>query len=221
MRTALQPHYIDFHLTSGRVEDSYPFTQVLEKSTGSARAFFFVLIELFTQRRHELARKVMEGVSKAFKGGKGTLTTTLERCVEAAHQELRKANLKAGLGEKAYTGISCAIFRGDELYLTQAGPSIAFIAGQGGAIRRLGDPEIAAQASPGIAETVTMAQPFRHLVDEEDVLLLASPALGSMVTDQGAAALLAPDLEASSRRLYLLAKKEASFSALLVKFLGS
>src|SRR3990172_2652485 len=106
MRTALLPQYIDFHLTSGRVESSYPFTQVLEKSVGAARVFFFALIEPFTQRRHELARKVMEAVSKAFKGGKGTLTTTLERCVQSAHQELRKANLKDGLGEQVYTGIS-------------------------------------------------------------------------------------------------------------------
>lgn len=92
----------------------------------------FILIDLLNETPDDdtLLGELMAVMRHTYERWEGSTTRRLRYAVAAAHHYLRRWNQQRTDGKQA-AGISCAALVGDELYLAQAGPALAFVAQPG------------------------------------------------------------------------------------------
>ncbi len=127
------------HLEQGLRQDNPRTVDIFEPRSFLRRqdpGIFFVLIDLLSHSPHDdaLLAKLIKAAELAYDQTPGSVTRGLRQAVLTVNRHLRNWNRERASGRQA-AGITCAVMVDDEVYLAQAGPSLAFIA-QPGAIER-------------------------------------------------------------------------------------
>lgn len=198
------PQMLQFHVAAGKAWEKGPGVGVLHHSGGGF--WLYIHAEANPPPGEDACRRAIACVESVVREWSLSYTSGLRAALLRAHQEQRER------GGHVALGMTCALLRGGQIYLAQAGPAFAYIWSGG----KLG------VVSPGDTQPLGLdadpqVQLHRHHVAAGDVILMASSSLSRMVTQAGIEALLASGMDEAARDLYRLARQEASFSALLLR----
>ncbi|MEZ4768786.1 MAG: hypothetical protein R2844_10235 [Caldilineales bacterium] len=184
-------------------------------SQAVAKGNLYVLLELGgeTQPTPALFRLLLNTVQGVYYDAAGGITGGITEAILAAHQELAQHNA-VHPNEAQLGGISCAVLRGEELYLGIGGPAVVLVhtanrvdqfpAELGENVIPLGNHE-----APAI-------ELFRTSIDSTGtVVQLSSEWLARVAAPKLATAALAPDIASGAEYLEALAPSRAVLSALL------
>ena len=178
-----------------------------------AKGSLFVLLELGGDKQAQpaLSRLVLNTIQGVYYDAAGGITGGLTEAILAAHQALVQHNAvhpeEAQLG-----GVSCAVLRGEELYVGVGGPAMVLV----------GSPQRVDQFPSEIGEDVTPLgggeapgiELFRSSIDSSALIIqLASEWVARVPAAKLATAAVAPDLPACLEYLEGLVPARAVFSA--------
>ena len=178
-----------------------------------AKGSLFVLLELGGDKQAQpaLSRLVLNTIQGVYYDAAGGITGGLTEAILAAHQALVQHNAvhpdEAQLG-----GVSCAVLRGEELYVGVGGPAMVLV----------GSPQRVDQFPSEIGEDVTPLgggdapgiELFRSSIDSSALIIqLASEWVARVPAAKLATAAVAPDLPACLEYLEGLVPARAIFSA--------
>lgn len=121
----------------------------------------------------ELCREVREVVTEVYWSTVGSVTTALRRAASVINHCLFEHNLNSRPSRRCYGGLACAVLRGEDLFLLQAGAAWACIL-QAGKVQCFPHEEKLAHLGIGPVADVRLHHVFTAI---GDTLLLASPAL--------------------------------------------
>ena len=179
-----------------------------------AKGSLFVLLELGGDKQAQpaLSRLVLNTIQGVYYDAAGGITGGLTEAILAAHQALVQHNAvhpdEAQLG-----GVSCAVLRGEELYVGVGGPAMVLV----GSPQRVDQfpSEIGEDVTPlGSGDDAPGIELFRSSIDSGALIIqLASEWVARVPADKLATAAVAPDLPASLEYLEGLAPARAIFSA--------
>jgi serine/threonine protein phosphatase PrpC len=182
----------------------------------------YVLADAFNAANaDQVTGQMLNSIDSEFKRSGPSITTALTSALNATNSLMLKLN--AGLEEEKApkAGVTCAVLTRSELYVAQAGPSLAYLySGErikkwmSSSVPSAYSREEAIGSAPNIHVNLQ-----RHDMREGDVLLLASPSLGGMISNDELAIILTAEPDQAIQRVYLIAKKEENFSAMLVAML--
>ena len=74
---------------------------------------------------------LMDCVEAAYWSTPGTVTSALRAAFTAANDWLMDHNVQAAVASRFHAGVSCAVLRGAEVFIAQAGPAAAYVAHHG------------------------------------------------------------------------------------------
>lgn len=179
-----------------------------------AKGSLYVLLELGGEKPapHALTRLVLNTVQGVYYDAAGGITGGLTEAILAAHQALVQHNAvhpdEAQLG-----GVSCAVLRGEELYVGVGGPAMVLV-GSPGRVDQF-PAEIGADVAPLGGDEVPAIELFRSSIDSGTLVIqLASEWVARLPAAKLATAAVAPDLAAALEYLEGLAPARAVFSVL-------
>lgn len=161
-----------------------------------------------------LIQDLLDAISHSYYRATGSVTAALRRAVIEANESLLRLNL-SGAGIVREGAITCAVLRGSELFILQAGEGLAFLGHNFGVERLPSKPPdriIPLGRSAGLD--------FRyhhHRLQTGDMLLLADPRLTHLPTQSFAPALVDTELELGLAELQQLVRPESA-RLLLVEF---
>ncbi len=144
----------------------------------------YVLAAIEDDAGETIARAVVAAVGLAYQHGQGSLTARLRRAVQAGSAALLQENLDLVSRLPRGGGVACAVLRDDDLYLAQAGATLACVC-QRGTLTRLRDDDPGSEATsaafgrrhdPDVRLTYHVARPG-------DALLLADASLIGLLGD--------------------------------------
>ena len=100
---------------------------------GRSRGNLYVLVELSgAGTDHDaITKQMLQIVQRTYYGQKGSVTAGLRQAVHQANEMLLEENRNSLPGEQRAAGVSCAVLRGDDLFVAQAGPALAYLLHQG------------------------------------------------------------------------------------------
>lgn len=181
-----------------------------------AKGNLYVLMELGgeTQPTPALFRLLLNTVQGVYYDSAGGITGGITEAILAAHQALAQHNA-VHPNEAQLGGVSCAVLRGEELYLGIGGPAVVLVhtanrvdqfpAELGENVIPLGDRE-----APAI-------ELFRTSIDRTgSIIQLSSEWLARVPAPKLATAALAPDIISGAEYLEALAPSRSVLSALLI-----
>lgn len=181
-----------------------------------AKGNLYVLLELGGEKPapHALTRLVLNTVQGVYYDAAGGITGGLTEAMLAAHQALLQHNVvhpdEAQLG-----GVSCAVLRGEELYVGVGGPAMVLV-GSPGRVDQF-PAEIGADVTPLGGNEAPAIELFRTSIDGGTLVLqLASEWVARLPSAKVATAAVAPDLPAALEYLEGLAPGRAVFSVLAI-----
>lgn len=181
-----------------------------------AKGNLYVLLELGGEKPapHALTRLVLNTIQGVYYDAAGGITGGLTEAILAAHQALVQHNAvhpdEAQLG-----GASCAVLRGEELYIGVGGPAMVLV----GNPQRVDQfpAEIGADVAPLGSGEAPAIELFRSSIDTGTLIIqLASEWVARLPGAKLATAAVAPDLPAALEYLEGLAPARAVFSALAI-----
>ncbi|MBI2919071.1 MAG: hypothetical protein HYY01_13935 [Chloroflexi bacterium] len=201
------PQMLQFYVAAGQAWESGPSVGVLHHSGGGF--WLYTHAEASPPPGEEACRRAIACVESVLRDWSLSYTSGLQAALLRAHQEQRERPGSSGRGGM---GVTCALLRGGQVYLAQAGPTTAYISSAGGlsVVTPSSTHPMGGEAEPEV-------QLHRHHVAAGDVILMASSSLSRLVTPAGIEALLASSMDEAARDLFRLARQEASFSALLLR----
>ncbi len=197
------PQMLQFYIASGKAWQKGPGVGILHHGGGAY--WLYTHAEATPPPGEEACRRAIACVESVLRGWNLSYTSGLRAALLRVHQEERERE------EETALGITCALLRAGQIYLAQAGPTLACIWG-GGQL------ELVAPADPRPlgSDAEPQVHLHRHQVAAGDVFLMASASLSRLVTRAGIEALLSSGMDQAARDIYRLAREEASFSALLL-----
>jgi hypothetical protein len=74
---------------------------------------------------------MLQVIRRTYYGQKGSVTAGLRQAVHQANETLLEENRNSLPGEQRAAGVSCAVLRGDDLFVAQAGPALIYLLHQG------------------------------------------------------------------------------------------
>ena len=188
----------------------------------------FVLVELMGDgpEHAQVARELVETVRQVYLGRRGSITRRLRTALQAVHRRLAELNRETP-GTHWEAGVTAAVLLGDELYLAQAGPALAYLV-QPGMLEHFPQDSPWLRTLPtedswlgtwlplGRADEVVVHLDYRQVAPGY-ALLLTSPRLAQLLPPDELITLLdqAPDVIAKD--LAAIASGQ-DFSALIVAF---
>jgi hypothetical protein len=184
---------------------------------GRSRDTLFVHLTLNSRESApaNLYRDVVETLSDAFFSGTGSVTAALRQAIRAANEHLMRHNLRVEGVSKQQGGVTCAVLREEEVFIAQAGPTLALIAHQG-QLERL-PPRPSGQITPlGMGYGVD-TRFYHSWVHPGDVVLLSSPEFGVHDDDAIGRAIIYEGVTSGIANLAQLAR-EGTARFLLVEF---
>lgn len=123
----IRPTVAALHVADGApLDDAASFAAALaplakaERSRDGERLFF-----LFSPAGGgfpRLCRELRETVRETYWSTAGSVTSALRRTISVANRYLFEHNLNAERSRRCYGGLACAVLRGSDLFLLQAGP---------------------------------------------------------------------------------------------------
>lgn len=128
-------------VVSGRRYDRVDGRLVDERSArlakGRGRGNLYVLVETAgtDQQFHAVARegigdRLAQIVCDTYYSQRGSVTAGLQTAVQVANSLLFEYNCESMPDEQRIAGLSCAVLRGEDLFVAQAGPAALFLAQQ-------------------------------------------------------------------------------------------
>jgi serine/threonine protein phosphatase PrpC len=207
-----------FSIEQGQAKEKSPFIGVFDKTGPTGRAGLYALMEIANSSAAEaVAGELLKTVEREFRRSTLSVTSALTGALNTAHAQLRAQNSGKDLADRTYAGTSCAVFQGNDLYVAQAGPTLAYVY-DGDVIKRHVPPNTILQEAVGIANNLRI-QLHRHPAEAGTLVLLAAPSLAQLVTTDELVVILTSEPDTAIQRLYLVARKSEGFSALLLALL--
>lgn len=194
------------HLIEGAVQDANRVPGLLVQpapartARGRNRDSLFVHLSLSGQPADTavLSQDLLDIISQHYFKSSGSVTAALRQAVIEANQRLLRLNL-SGSSEVREGAISCAVLRGEELFMVQAGEALALL-GHNFGVERL--PARPADHVTPMGRTAGIdIRFFHHRLQIGDMLLLADPRIAYLPTDSLAPALVDTELEYSLEQL--------------------
>ena len=139
-----------------------------------------------------LTQDVVDSISSLFYKTPGSVTAALKKAISQSNQQLLHYNV-SGAGTPREGALTCAVLRGEELYVVQAGESFALL-GHNFGIERL--PPAPPQRITPLGQTAGLDLRYTHnWLQSGDMLLLADPRLAHLPTAAFEPALIDVDVE--------------------------
>jgi hypothetical protein len=194
------------YIINGTVQDPNAVPGLLAQTVPSRAArgrdedFLFVHLTLTGQIEETaaLSNELLQSISKIFYQTPGSVTAALRKALIETNKELLGYNLR---GEnRTYEGaITCAVLRGQELYMAQTGEAFAFI-GHNFGIERL--PASPPKRITPMGRTAGLdIRYFHNWLQAGDMLMLSDPRLGIVATEALRPALIDTDITGSLEAL--------------------
>ena len=100
---------------------------------GRSRGSLYILVELSgAGTEHDtIAKQMLQVMRQTYYGHRGSVTAGLRQAVYQANELLLEENRNSLPGEQRSAGVSCAVLRGDDLFIAQAGPALIYLLHQG------------------------------------------------------------------------------------------
>lgn len=100
---------------------------------GRSRGNLYIIVELSgTGTEHDaITKQMLQVMRRTYYGQKGSVTAGLRQAVHQANEMLLEENRNSLPGEQRVAGVSCAVLRGDDLFIAQAGPTLMYLLHQG------------------------------------------------------------------------------------------
>lgn len=230
-----------FSVAGGLWQETAERMRVIEqrgKLLARSRDNLYIMIEpvgSFTDP-DAVCRLMADRIEETYFGNRGSITARLWAALKAANRELFQDNADAPANERGILGITCALVRGSDVYLMQAGPTLAYIVHKG-TVERFPSvstwlykkPSEAMEASQttsvhadaiGWRRDVEPDLYYGH-VDKGDLIVLTNTQLVRIATDaEIVAALAAPDANQLRSNLEKLAGRH-DLSAIVVQMLNA
>ena len=168
--TSLDSVVGELHIVSGQRQKTPQFTGAFTAPRRSARGrqddTLFVLID--PSGSHVLVPDLIQRIQHAYWHATGSVTAGLRAAIEAGNAWLIEQNQSAVAATRA--GVTCAVLRGSEAFIAQAGSASAYVAHQG-QVERFPRGDGGSLPSLGIARAIEIR--FSHAeLHPGDVILL-------------------------------------------------
>ncbi len=100
---------------------------------GRSRGSLYIHLELTgSGTEHDaIAKQVLQAMRRTYYSQRGSITAGLRQAVYQANDILLEENRNSLPGEQRVAGVSCAVLRGDDLFIAQAGPTFLYLLRQG------------------------------------------------------------------------------------------
>jgi hypothetical protein len=184
---------------------------------GRERDFLFIHLSLNgpATETASLAHDLIEFLSDRFYSCPGgSVTGALRKAIGDTNELLLRWNL-SGAGRAREGALSCAVLRGEELFVAQTGEALALV-GHNFGVERL-PPRTPDRVTP-LGQTAGLDVRYFHTrLQTGDMLLLADPRLGYLSAESTAAALVDSDVENGLAELATLVGTDSA-RLLLVEF---
>lgn len=135
MTTTLDSLVGELYLVAGARQSTTPATNVATAPRRAARGraddTLYVLIDLNGNSSSGVLAELLDKMHGAYWSMPGSVTSALRAALNAAAEWLMERNTNAPVPDRLNGGISCAVLRGQEVFLAQAGPTCAYIAQRG------------------------------------------------------------------------------------------
>jgi len=103
------------------------FDEPRGRRRGQQPGVLYVLAAVEDDAQETIAQTLVKVVGKAYQSARGSLTSRLIRAIEAGSAALLQDNLSLVSRSPRRGGVACALVRQDDLYLAQAGATIACV----------------------------------------------------------------------------------------------
>ena len=159
------------------------FTAPRQLGRGRKSGVLYALAAIEDDPDEIIARTIVETVGRTFQSTSGSLTARLRRAVQAGSAALLQENLDVVSRSPRSGGVACAVLRGDDLYLAQAGTTVACICRRG-ALDRLpdSDPDEPSGRAFGRRHDPDVRLTY-HTVKPGDSVMLADAGLVKQASD--------------------------------------
>ncbi|MFN2190171.1 MAG: hypothetical protein ACK2T3_15520 [Candidatus Promineifilaceae bacterium] len=210
------------HILNGAIqqEPSVPGILAQTAPSGAARGrdndFLFTHVTLSGPAKQEdpLLDDIVESISKEFYHTQGSVTAALRHAIIVTNNRLLDYNL-SGAKTMREGAVTCAVQRGEELYVAQVGEAFALV-GHIFGIERL--PIESQQQPTPFGRTASVDIRFYHnWLQNGDMLLLADPRLSHATMEQFSTILVDGDVEEGLADLAALVGPDSS-RAMMVEF---
>lgn len=134
--------------------------------------------------RDEIYRELTRTISEEYFRARGSITARLRQATRTANSFLLQENLSSLPHEQRTGGVTCAVLREGNFYITQAGPTTVYVSRQG-EVTSFPESELTAEeATPlGFKKEVPVRFYYRK-VGAGDVILLANSSLAQQVSSE-------------------------------------
>jgi hypothetical protein len=127
----VEPTIGTLRVVGGTRADAAPCAAMLTPSPRAARGRegerLLILLDLTGPASPRLYREMREVVAQAYWSTAGSITAALRQAAVAANRHLFRFNLHAAPSDRCYSGFTCTVIRGDDLFVLQAGPAQACV----------------------------------------------------------------------------------------------
>ena len=130
-----------FHIANGLWQESAENLRVVEPrpllGLGRRVDRMYILLETVGSFPHPdvVCGRIADTIEQTYYRNRGSITAKLWAALKAANRDLFERNLEAPTGERGVVGITCALLRGDDVYVMQAGPALLYTV-QGDVVER-------------------------------------------------------------------------------------
>lgn len=163
-----------------------------------------------------LYRGVTDALVDAYYLSGGSVTAALRQAIQAASEHLVRHNARAEGVEKQQAGVTCAVLRDEEVFVAQAGQTLAFV-GHQGRLERL-PPRPSGYVTPLGAGNGLDTRFYHSWVHPGDVLLLAEPALEEQSDETIGGAIIYEGVASGINKLSKLLNGDGNTRLMLVEF---
>ncbi len=181
-------------IVDGALRESAPNLGVVEPTTiiplKRDKGNLYVVIEATGEAlgRDEAYHRMMEAIKEKYFSTPGSITFGLCQAIEAANSYLFKENISSPREMRRSAGLTCAVLRGNDLYIGQAGPALAYVIHQG-------ELERFPRHAPWLERAGTHPSPlgvrekaeidlFHRRVEPGDTVLLSSSSLAQVASNE-------------------------------------
>jgi hypothetical protein len=100
---------------------------------GRSRGNLYILLELsgIGTEHDAISRQILQAMRQTYYSQRGSITAGLREAVYQANEMLLQENRNSLPGEQRVAGVSCAVLRGEDLFMAQAGPSLIYVLNEG------------------------------------------------------------------------------------------
>ncbi|MDY7041412.1 MAG: hypothetical protein SVX38_11165, partial [Chloroflexota bacterium] len=188
------------------------------------RGRLFVAVELTGDElgRDVLYEDLVNLVGNTYYEATGSVTAGLRSALHAVNARLLRENRGLSRGEGRLAGVSCAVLRGEGLYVAQAGPALVHIVRRGQVLTFPDSPSpldwlAEGPGAPLGRQRVADVRFFHHTVQPGDVILLTQPTWARQIDPrQIAEAVVSVGVDQAIGNLQALAGQEHA-AALIVE----